>query len=343
MATISGRRLRPLLEVRRADLHRASDLLLEQFRERRSARADSSSPTSSGELPGAAREDPMNLDLDIGRVRVRKEILPALAQVGPDPVGALVRLAGLARDESELLDGLVTELLASLPLVTFGSTVLVPSGPLRELPVALARRVVRVALRTAAVAEDAADAATVERLLAAPDGWRATLPGPLDASVERGWHVLAPVASAALDPDASAALDPGPPEPAQLGPAGDGVVVDALVHAASGMRIATTGTDPVVLTAQMAGGTPPGIDPARLTVRVRTDGPLTVRTRRDGDRIRTPGGTRSLGDVLGEVGVPRALRDLLPVVTTADGRPLWVPGVVVEATAHVPTAHVPTA
>ena len=325
MAVITGRRLRPLLDVRRDDLHRIADEALAQ----RIAAAGVAGAGGAG--LGPARHDPMNDDLDIARVRLRREVLPALARVGPDPIGALARLAAIARGESELLDGLVDGLRTALPLVTFGPIVMVPSGPLRDLPVALARRVLRLALR------DAADAATVERLLAAPDGWRATLPGPLDASVERGWHVLAPGAP----PHAGASSEE---EPVVLDVASGGTYV----HAASGVRITATdvgggvGGGVVALVAELPDGVPPGIDPSRLAVRLRSGGPPQVRTRRDGDRLRTPGGTRSLGDVLGEVGVPRALRDLLPVVAGADGRPLWVPGVVVDATAHVaPDPHVP--
>jgi tRNA(Ile)-lysidine synthetase-like protein len=276
----------------------------------------------------------MNDDLDVARVRLRHEVLPALIRVGPDPVGALARLAALARDESELLDHLVDELRMTLPLVTFGPVVLVPSGPLRDLPVALGRRVLRMALRLAL--QEGADAATVERLLAAPDGWRATLQGPLDASVERGWHVVAPVTPLPVAPTPTASVTPGP------------IVLDvaadsSIVHTASGVRLTAVhpvapadGSAVVALTAELPGGPPPGVDPSRLSVRFRHEGSLYVRTRRDGDRIRTRGGTRSLGDVLGEVGVPRALRDLLPVIADAEGRPLWVPGVVVDAIAHVP-------
>jgi tRNA(Ile)-lysidine synthase len=326
MAVTTGRRLRPLLDVRRDDLHRAADLLLAQ-RVEAAGRA-----ALGGAALGPARHDPMNDDLAVARVRLRREVLPALARLGPDPVGALARLAAIARDESELLDRLVDELRTTLPLVTFGPVAMIPSGPLRDLPVALARRVLRSALR------DAADAATIERLLAAPDGWRATLPGPLDASVERGWHVLAPA-------DSAAPGHPGDPVASVLLDVASG---GTYVHAASGVRIMVTdaGGGVVAFVAELPGGVPPGIDPSRLAVRVRSEGPLRLRTRRDGDRLRTPGGTRSLGDILGEVGVPRALRDLLPVISgdvPGEGaRPLWVPGVVVDTTVHVaPDAHAP--
>ena len=54
-------------------------------------------------------------------------------------------------------------------------------------------------------------------------------------------------------------------------------------------------------------------------------GRLTVRTRRPGDRLRLAGGSRKLQDILVDAGVPRPLRDLLPVVCR-DGQPVWLPG-----------------
>jgi len=55
--------------------------------------------------------------------------------------------------------------------------------------------------------------------------------------------------------------------------------------------------------------------------------PLLVRTRRDGDRVRGPAGSRKLQDVLVDRRVPSERRDTLPVVTDADGTLLWVPGI----------------
>jgi tRNA(Ile)-lysidine synthase len=271
----------------------------------------------------------MNEDEDVARVRLRREVLPALERIGPDPVGALTRLAALARDDIDVLDGLVDELRTTLPVVTFGAAVLAPSGALRDLPRALARRLVRGMLQTVGLTRP--DAATVERIVSAPDGWRATLQGPIDASIDRGWHVLLP-----LQGDTTASTVPA----TALGTASG----EVYVHAASGVRI-KAGRAPYRLVAELPGGDVPGLDPARLTVTLRSahEGALRVRTRRDGDRIRTAAGTRMLGDVLGEVGVPRALRDLLPVVCGEDDRPLWVPGVVVDADAHDADAPGPSA
>jgi tRNA(Ile)-lysidine synthase len=49
-----------------------------------------------------------------------------------------------------------------------------------------------------------------------------------------------------------------------------------------------------------------------------------VRGRRPGDRMRLPGGTRKLQDVLVDRKVPRRLRDAMPVIAV-DGEVLWTP------------------
>lgn len=54
-------------------------------------------------------------------------------------------------------------------------------------------------------------------------------------------------------------------------------------------------------------------------------GRLSVRPRRLGDRLRLPGGTRKLQDILVDAKVPRPFRDELPVVCL-EGRPVWLPG-----------------
>jgi tRNA(Ile)-lysidine synthetase-like protein len=57
-------------------------------------------------------------------------------------------------------------------------------------------------------------------------------------------------------------------------------------------------------------------------------GPLTVRGRQPGDRLRPAGlgGSKSLQDLFVDRKVPRGERDRTPVVLAADGRILWVVG-----------------
>jgi tRNA(Ile)-lysidine synthetase-like protein len=249
----------------------------------------------------------MNDDDGYARVRVRHVVLPALADVGPDPVGAVTRLAALVRDESTVLDAAVAAILPTFGTVRVGDALALPSAALRALPAGVARRVLRVLLGRP-------DADTLERLLRAPDGWRATLPGPLEVEVGRGWHVLAP---------------PGSPD---VDDGGAGLETSAL-HRPSGIDVLAAradGTGRRSLVARPSGGVPPGLHADRLEVALRVAGPLRLRTRRDGDRVRTPGGTRALADVMSAAGVPVLLRDRLPVVVAADDRPVWVPGLVVS-------------
>lgn len=309
MAPVAGPRVRPLLDLRRADVHRAA----------RSIAPD---------LMARATHDPMNDDPAFTRVRARRDVLPLLATLGPDPVGALTRTAALARDEVTVLDAAVDTLLLRTPAVRVGPATAVPSEALRTAPAAVARRLVRRLLGPS-------DAASVERFLVAPDGWRATLPGPVDATVGRGWHVLRPATSAGPDLLVEAAFTPAPHAPAEvehhassLRLRGHLVAAGALTH----LHLHVVGNAPL----------PPGLLPSRRAARLRrtggVDGPLTVRTRRPGDRIRLAGGTRTLADLMGEAGVPRPLRDLLPVVVDVEGRPRWVPGLAVDVTVHDPVA-----
>jgi tRNA(Ile)-lysidine synthetase-like protein len=58
-----------------------------------------------------------------------------------------------------------------------------------------------------------------------------------------------------------------------------------------------------------------------------SDLPLVVRGWLPGDRIRTPGGTKTLKKLFVERRVPRSARSRIPVVADAAGRVLWVVGV----------------
>ncbi len=293
-------RVRPLLRLRRADL---------------------SEHCRREGLPTAS--DPANADVDLRRVRVEQDVLPALARVGPDPVGALGRLAALAAEDAVVLGAAAAAAAVALPVRRVGAAVALPSAGLRALPPALGRRVVHAELARLGAVTGAgpAVARTVARVLEAPDGARATLPGPLLLEVADGFHVLVPADPVAL-PDGS--LD----------------VPGALGWPAVGLRITASAAAPVPDAAPLAPAAQeddtaaslvPGLDPRRLRVRLRATGPFVVRRRRPGDRLRTPGGTRRLGDVLADARVPPSLRDLLPVVVSAaaPAAPLWVPGVVV--------------
>lgn len=323
MAPAGGDLVRPLLAVRRADVRRF--VVLEG-------------------LPAA--NDPTNADPTVARIAVRDRVLPALEEVGPDPVAALARLADLARDDEAALDELAAEVVATVA-VRVGDVVAVRDADLAGQPAAVVRRVWR---RLVAARGDGLPpaATTVARIVGVPAGGRIDLPGGLVAGAGGGWRTLAPATTPVADevqlavpgvtpwPPAAVAIvavtpdggpDPHHPSPDHThlgeGPpdAGAGGQIAFALEGAWSPPVPTP--DPAVV--------PPGGLAERGHLVAPADlGPVTVRHRAPGDRVRTRVGTRRLADALVDVGVPRPVRDRWPVLV-ADGRVVWVPGVVADA------------
>ncbi|HJW36437.1 MAG TPA: tRNA lysidine(34) synthetase TilS [Actinomycetes bacterium] len=156
MAVRTGRLLRPLLGVRRAETRACC---------------------AAAGL--AWREDPTNAGDGPLRNRVRHHLLPLLEELRPGATQALARTAALAADERDWLDPLVATALAEtsspapLPHPGAGQAggVALDARELAELPVALGRRVVREAARRAgATVPDAAATDRVLALAGADDG-----------------------------------------------------------------------------------------------------------------------------------------------------------------------------
>ena len=292
----TGRILRPLLRLRRADVH----------------------AFVSGEgLP--AVDDPMNADPDIRRVRVRQQVLPALAQVGGDPVGALSRLADLAAGDEKVLERLTVEAMAR-HLVRVGPCFCVALDGLASLGAATARRVVRHVLTEAGIDDYGPPADHVTTALALQPGAAFDV-GDVRVSCGGGWLAVGPARPTEaipqvleipgrhpwplLDADLLAVADEqAPPLPLDLDVAPP-----------------VSPDRPVVV---------PGARPDWQSLRLpRAHGVLHVRTARPGDRIATGGGTRKLSDVFVDAGVPRVVRSLLPVVTM-EGRAVWLPGLAAD-------------
>lgn len=306
MAAVSDGIIRPLLRLRREDVHRFVDL--------------------EG-LPTA--QDPTNDDPQVRRSIVRGEVMPALARVAPDAVGGLARLADLARADAAALDAAAAGAMAEV--VRVGPVRAIADRRLGELDrdaaaPALARRVVRAILTE--LGGEAPDAATVSRVLALPDGSAASLPGPVEVTSAGGWRAFAPrrlptserveVAPVGLTawPPAELAIDRVVPE----GP-------DAVHGSAAQASLPLPGVWAPPPPERTPPVRAPGVRSAWMVLVLPADvGPLWLRHRATGDQIRTAGGTRNLQDVLVDAGVPRAVREIWPVVTTADDRIVWSPG-----------------
>jgi tRNA(Ile)-lysidine synthase len=169
MPVRSGRLLRPLLGVRRAETRRCCAAIGVDW-----------------------REDPTNAEPEPLRNRVRQRLLPLLEELRPGATGALARTAALAADERAWLDPLIAAALAATRAGPEGpggeragrgspgapGTVALDAAALAGLPVALARRVVRAAARQAGAAPPDAEATDRALALAAgPARGEATWPG----------------------------------------------------------------------------------------------------------------------------------------------------------------------
>lgn len=281
MAPRRGRLVRPLLSVTRAEVR-------QYCRER-----------------GLAwRDDASNFDPRFARARIRNEVLPVLAALSPAAERTIASTAGLLRDEAEVLETAVDEVLER------GSGSALPLEELRSRPAALARLVlVRLAEGVAGPGHSISAQVADEVLELGRRGGSQSLDlgGDLRALVEYGTVRFTCLADAPA------------PEPVPLpvpGVARFGAwEVEARVEpsARSDPAAAPATSDPAPLADRAT------LDPSAL-------GPsATVRAWRDGDRMRPAGlgGTKSLQDLFTDRKVPRALRRSLPVVE-ARGEIAWV-------------------
>ncbi len=238
--------------------------------------------------------DPMNSDPRLFRARIRQDALPALSRAAGFPVAErLASFARLAAEDEALLDELAEGAWRRIQL---------PEGALdavgvRALEPPLRRRVLaRLLAREGALVDDA----TLGRVLDAVErGGSATLSGGLQLRASGGFvRCVRPRASVRSAVSLEVSL------------AGEGATGSL---EGTGWRF-------------QVGPSPAAPGALRLYLPVKIRWPLTVRTRRPGDRIRGPCGSRRLQDVFVDLRVPAERRDLQPVVTDAEGRLLWVPG-----------------
>jgi tRNA(Ile)-lysidine synthase len=149
-----GRLVRPLLRVTREDTH-------EYCREH-----------------GLEwREDASNADPRFARSRIRHEVMPVLREIGPAAEETIVETAQLLRDEADVLEQLVDDVLSEIG----GAGV--PLAELRARPPALARLVLR---RAAGQAISRRDADAILALAGRGGTTTLDLPDGLRAVVEYG-------------------------------------------------------------------------------------------------------------------------------------------------------------
>jgi tRNA(Ile)-lysidine synthase len=124
------------------------------------------------------RDDPTNASDEFARVRVRARLLPALEAVDPRAAANVVRTAELLRDEAAVLDDVVDTTLAGRDHIA--------RDRLSEMPVALARLVVRRLAEDATGGLCARAAARLDDILALGDAGALDVGDGARAVVEGG-------------------------------------------------------------------------------------------------------------------------------------------------------------
>jgi tRNA(Ile)-lysidine synthase len=282
----NGRVIRPLLDVTRDDLRACVAAHGEQF-----------------------REDASNMDVRIPRNRVRHELMPLLqSRFSAAVVDILAREAELARRDEDFLQRQAIDLARRIVLSENASEIRMAAAALDGAHPALSSRVARLTLERFSSGR-AIGFEHVDSLLGLArrqsDGAIA-LPG--QDALRLGTEVV--LRPARRGPGAIASSFAFP-----LSIPGEVQAVGWAIAAANAGRSAAS--------RPWAGrGTEVGIPVKSLSL------PLAVRNRRPGDRFRPLGspGKRKLQDFFVDRKVPRAQRDVLPLVVDAQDRIVWVPG-----------------
>lgn len=251
------------------------------------------------------REDASNRDLRFLRNRIRAELLPELSRhYEPQIVAHLARLAGIVREDEDLLQGFVREL-ADEFILRKGRDINLDLKTLPLLLPALARRVAREFLREIAGSLRDISYDDVASLLELGEGKELPLRKGLVLRREAGRLGIKKPAA--------------PARPYEVHWDGR----RALVLDAAGLMLKGTRRKANVSSRSFKNDDRVGADLDAATLVF----PLTVRTRKPGDLYRPLGapGRKKLKEILRAKGIPAGARDRLPVVLS-QGEIVWVPG-----------------
>ncbi len=268
------------------------------------SREDTRALASAAGLPWT--DDATNFDTAFARNRIRAEVLPALTALSPETERNIAETRAELSEEAALLERVAYDALERAGTGPAETSLDVRS--LRVWEPALQRLALRSLAERAAgrqVALGRARATEIARIASDPEGGEVQLGGGISAICESG------VVSFRVADPLDAAPTPAPglltlPGRCQLGE----WEVRAELHPAP---VAPAGPELATLDAASLGE------------------PLHVRTWQQGDRIRPLGmeGSKTLGDLFADRGVPRSQRTRVPIVTCG-GRVAWVAGVAVS-------------
>ncbi|MGQ9497421.1 MAG: tRNA lysidine(34) synthetase TilS [Desulfotomaculales bacterium] len=269
----------------------------------------------------AARLDRSNVQPVYTRNKIRLLLLPLLEkEYNPQIVDALGRLAEVCREEDAYLEAQGERALRDALLAHEEGRLRLRAAQVTDLPLALRRRVIRLAWQQVTGSEhplDFGDVERVVRLLGDPAGGK-QVPLPRRVRAEKAHGEL--VFTGQREESAVTAFERTLQVPGTTAIPELGLSIESSIESWDGQ------VDPRALPPTEA-----VLDADRVAF------PLTVRTRRRGDRFAPLGGRGKvkLKRFLINAGVPRGTRDKLPLVVDAGSEIVWVAGVRPAETARV--------
>lgn len=268
------------------------------------------------------REDETNSDTRYLRSYVRHEVMPLVRERNPKVVSNLASTCDILSDEDSYLTAVSSRTLRDLTRREGRGIIAIDAARLAATDIAIARRVVRLALLGLCpdARLEARHIAGVLRVVAEGAG-SLTIPMAVDVRVDHGLLVVrtrdgasAQMPAAWLEVPGALVLPDGRSLSARVAPAPAG---DSAAHARS--HALEWANESVLVDAEAA-----GVDPV-LGGRLWVDAP------RPGDvlcPLGMHGQSKLLSDLLGEARVPLSERPLVPIVRSAPtGEIVWVGGI----------------
>lgn len=258
------------------------------------------------------REDESNRNIDFLRNRVRHEILPALEQLNPKVRNALVRTAGILREEDIWLDSIARSLLETCRHDADNEAIDVSA--LRQHGIAATRRVLRLWLMEHGFAQEDLTLQRIDDVIALLNVSRGTgrVAVTMNRRVEKKYDRMIIVSEASklhcIQPFREKIVVPG-----------------ETILGEQGLRIVTRTGDTILKPArQRVGSLPSGASVSRTAIGRKC---LYVRTWKPGDAIRPVGlsGRQKLQDLFVNAKVPRDQRAGIPLLE-CNGEIVWIPG-----------------
>ena len=261
----------------------------------------------------AFRDDRSNRSVKYMRNRIREELLPMLASYyNPAIREAMLRLSDIAGSEADYLDSVAREALQSALMNREEAHIVLKSEALRWLHPAILRRTLRVAMSEVRGTLHDIDASAIEKAVLSL--------GSVDQESSIGFTLAGGDATLSINENRITIARIQPPASAR--PVEEALALPGRTEIPELNLKALTEFcvyDPVESPAQT--------DWTLMADADRLAPPLTLRTRRDGDRIRALGmsGEKKLQDLFVDRKVPAAQRAHIPVVCDSKGI-IWVVG-----------------